>query len=150
MGSISHSNQSTLFLTLLCAQQGVDCPGQLYKRKQFLCYSGVQRVWKTRHETSTSSVDSALTIHVHAKRGKTGRVMGRYIYFPVYLSASFNRQLHVGGGWKGIAWVEGFHCLHLTKLKEMVPGDKLCKPLHCPQGHFPRYKRFPCCICRDE
>lgn len=45
---------------------------------------------------------------------RTGRVIGQYIYFRVYLSASFNRQLHVGGGWKEIAWVEGFHCLHLS------------------------------------
>lgn len=41
--------------------------------------------------------------------------------------------------------VEGLCHLYLsqlTKLKEMVPGDKLCESLHCPWGHFPNTNSF--------
>lgn len=95
-------------------------------------------------------------LHALAEEGcqvsRTGSITGQDVYFGVYLSASVGKQWQFGADGKGITALKGsiVRISGLTKLKEMVPGNKLRKSLPCPQGHFPRYKRFPCCICRAE
>lgn len=65
-----------------------------------------------------------------------------------WVSASIfvKQTIAIWWDWEGTARLQGsvIGISRLTKLKGMVPGDKLSP------GPLPKYKRFPRCTCRAE